>query len=523
MLDYVAVDYPACVQDGMVLDQAEYDEQLDFAQQVRTMLGRLPTSPEHAALLQQAEQLHALLQGKAPGLDVAALTQQLRWHIIRTYHVAIAPHRAPDLTSAARLFQTHCAGCHGTQGHGDGPAGQRLDPPPSDFHDGSRMEQRSVYGLYNTITLGVQGTAMVGFQALQEDERWALAFYVSNFVSSSALRERGTLLWQSGAGRAWFPDLARLTTASVGDVRAQHGDEGVAVLTFLRSRPDLVDIASEAPLAHSARLLHESLAAYRQGQLHTAQQLAISAYVDGFELAEARLDTVARQLRSTVEADMLQYRTLLKSEAPLARVEAQATRLQELLSNAQGMLEATQLSATTSFLSAFVCPFPVYQPWACIPASKDSCCRRYCSALLPACFSIPTTRRRRRADRCLVLLRAPSYAHCLQTPISPRRSPLQGHLHMSKKLVYSDTDNEKHSHLLRTRKVCKKPERQQEVRMAQAPLPRPKHPGSQTLQPIRKRITTADLMQGAREIIVLHRGEQYLLRITKSGKLILTK
>lgn len=41
--------------------------------------------------------------------------------------------------------------------------------------------------------------------------------------------------------------------------------------------------------------------------------------------------------------------------------------------------------------------------------------------------------------------------------------------------------------------------------------------------PQRKRISTADLMQGAREIILLHHGEEYLLRITKSGKLILTK
>jgi hemin uptake protein HemP len=39
----------------------------------------------------------------------------------------------------------------------------------------------------------------------------------------------------------------------------------------------------------------------------------------------------------------------------------------------------------------------------------------------------------------------------------------------------------------------------------------------------RKRITTADLMQGAREVILLHEGEEYLLRITKAGKLILTK
>jgi hemin uptake protein HemP len=39
----------------------------------------------------------------------------------------------------------------------------------------------------------------------------------------------------------------------------------------------------------------------------------------------------------------------------------------------------------------------------------------------------------------------------------------------------------------------------------------------------RRRISTADLMQGAREVIIIHEGEEYVLRITKTGKLILTK
>lgn len=41
--------------------------------------------------------------------------------------------------------------------------------------------------------------------------------------------------------------------------------------------------------------------------------------------------------------------------------------------------------------------------------------------------------------------------------------------------------------------------------------------------PSRQRIASTELIQGARELIILHHGEEYLLRITKSGKLILTK
>ena len=59
--------------------------------------------------------------------------------------------------------------------------------------------------------------------------------------------------------------------------------------------------------------------------------------------------------------------------------------------------------------------------------------------------------------------------------------------------------------------------------MVQIPEPRRELPAVPGVSLSRQRITTLDLMQGAREIIILHQGEEDLLRITKTGKLILTK
>jgi hemin uptake protein HemP len=42
-------------------------------------------------------------------------------------------------------------------------------------------------------------------------------------------------------------------------------------------------------------------------------------------------------------------------------------------------------------------------------------------------------------------------------------------------------------------------------------------------RPPRQRVSTADLMRGGRELVLLHDGQEYILRITKTGKLILTK
>ena len=354
MLDYMAVDYPEFVQEGVVLDEAEYKEQVEFSQQVQSMLTQLPAHPDQPDLLHQAAQLIALIQAKSPGPEVAALASQLRWGVIRAYNVEVAPKRPPALRTAAPLYQAQCSACHGPQGQGDGPAAASLDPPPSNFHDHQRMDQRSVDSLYSTITLGVQGTGMSSFQTLNEDERWALAFYVSNLASRETDLKRGAELWRSGLGRTWFPDLASVATATASDVKAAHGDDAVRVLDYLRGHPELVVAAAEPPLAQSSRLLRESLEVYRRGQAEAAQELAVSAYLDGFEPVEASLDAVDRRLRTTVEAEMLRYRGMLKGREPIAAVEAQAGRIQELLAEAQRLLDGTQLPAGAAFLSAFV-------------------------------------------------------------------------------------------------------------------------------------------------------------------------
>lgn len=51
----------------------------------------------------------------------------------------------------------------------------------------------------------------------------------------------------------------------------------------------------------------------------------------------------------------------------------------------------------------------------------------------------------------------------------------------------------------------------------------PTSPEDDPASPEIRRINTADLFQGSREIILLHNGEDYRLRLTRADKLILTK
>jgi high-affinity iron transporter len=318
------------------------------------MIGGLPARPERAALEARAAGLLAAIRAKRPGEEIAAIASDLRRRVIDVYEVRVAPRQAPDLRSAAADFEAQCAICHGAAGRGDGPAAPGLTPPPADLTDAARMGEHSVFGIYNTITLGIKGTAMTGFASLGEAQRWALAFYVSGLAAPDAARERGATLWKRGVGRSELRDLRALVMATPREVSARAGADAAAVLAFLRSDPGALASGRESPIDFSARLLAESLDAYRQGDAARAHQLAVTSYLEGFELVEAPLDAVDGGLKTRVEAEMLRYRTMIQSRAPRDAVETQARAIASLLDSARGRLDAARLSPITTFASALV-------------------------------------------------------------------------------------------------------------------------------------------------------------------------
>ncbi len=354
LLDYIAVDYAGAVQDGKVADADEYKEMQEFAGQARALIAGLSEDPARPALQKAAVALATRVEGKAPAAEVAAQAQALRQEVARTYRVAVAPRQAPDLARGAQLYAQQCAACHGASGRGDGPAGQGLDPAPSNFHDLGRMSRRSIHGLYNTITLGVEGTAMAPFRQLSEEDRWALAFFVANFSVDDTLRARGEALWQAGSRRTDFSDLGRVTGSTAQEVRERGGEDAVAVLAYLRAHPQAVFAGKPAPIEFAHMALARSMEAYRAGARAEAVQLAIQAYLEGFELAEAALRNVDAELLAHTEREMMAYRGLVQAGAAADEVQQQGARVQALLTEAKERLAGTQMAPATTFLASLV-------------------------------------------------------------------------------------------------------------------------------------------------------------------------
>ena len=353
MLDYVSVDYPEFVKDGKVLDEAEYKEQQEFAGQVIELLGKLDGGPQREQILTRANALKGAIDAKAAGAEVSRLATDLRWQVIDAYKLAVAPKRAPEIDRGKALFAAQCAACHGATGRGDGPAGKGLEPPPSNFHDAERMAQRSLYGLYSTISLGVAGTSMQGYSQLSEDERWALAFYTGTLCYRDAELARGKALWESGELARGAGTLRAVSTTTDRAVSERAGADAAAAFAWLKANPASASLGAESPIEYSRRLLGESVAAYRAGRRDEAQRLALDAYLEGFELAEASLDTLDRNLRQEVETQMIAYRDLMRRGEPAENVAKLAERIDGLLEASAEKLGTEGLSPTTAAVSAF--------------------------------------------------------------------------------------------------------------------------------------------------------------------------
>ena len=346
LADYVGVDYPEAVADGKVINPAEYAEMQEFAQRVAEAIDGLPDGEARAELAALAARLVQLVQDKDAPAAVAETTRSIRNLVMQSYPVVTMPRVRPNLERAAQRYQAACAACHGSEGYGDGPAAAGLEPPPTDFHDAARGRQRSLYGLYNTITLGVSGTSMAGFSQLSDEERWALAFYVGGLYADAATLTAGSEAARQGK-RLSLQDVVTRAPAELSKDEA-------AIAVWLRQSPAPLFAGRADPIETALARLAQSAEAYAAGDRQRAGSLAISAYLDGFELAEAGLANVDARLVTQVEEAMIGYRAAVSRNAPVDAVRARADEIALLLGKAQRTLHNANLTPSLAFLSALV-------------------------------------------------------------------------------------------------------------------------------------------------------------------------
>ena len=383
---------------GRLISRDEYAEAVDFLKDARTTATRLPGDRIGTATT-LLDSIMAAVQAKKAPSALAELNQRFATALGSEAALEL-PKKPIDLAEGARLYAASCASCHGARGMGDGPAGTALNPKPPAIGSAQAMRDVAPAMMFRKVSVGVAGTAMVGFAtALTPEQRWNIVMYLSSLhnapervaegeglftqscaechgasgMGDAALSrslsklpgEIGSFAWQvarsdsqlAAVVRAGMPGTPMPPATQLSDAQVQ------SVVAFLRSLPTRErTIAASAPAqpdsgtavaaaAASMTLLDQSLTAARNGRPSEASDRAFDAY-----LAFEPIETPARARNPGVVATMEKHFADFKG-AIRGNDLASAERARDAIeANMPRVVELTQPpgSGSEAFLQSFL-------------------------------------------------------------------------------------------------------------------------------------------------------------------------
>jgi len=352
LLDYISRDYPTAVQNGKVIDAGEFSEMQEFSDKVFAIIKSSNLQDEtKTTVLSSLKNLTLLIKSKASHQEIAVVIGRIRQKIIKATGIKTAPLVWPNIKNGKNLYIQNCTPCHGVGGAGNGNLAAGLTPSPTNFLNDTLMREISPFQAYNTIKLGVQGTAMLSFASLSDKEAWDLAFYIKSLrFESKPDNESG--LQQSFEQANAHVNLQEVATLSDVELlkRLEPNNQNAKLsLAVLRTQSPR-DVSRVSTLNKAKIYLKNALRNYTSGKYSIAREDALAAYLEGIEPSEARLKANDPTFTARLEQQMFKIRQLIEQKAEKSKVEVEINNSLDMIDQAEEMMQDNKLNYWLAFV-----------------------------------------------------------------------------------------------------------------------------------------------------------------------------
>ena len=141
MLDILAKEYKLAIENGTVVNPAEYEESRIFLEQsferYQTIIGYMPNLKNSEVLKKKFTALRAAIKNKHDPSEITIAANTISSQLLKELGIEISklPTRAINIENGKTIFKANCTICHGITGGGDGPLSSKIDPVPAVLSD----------------------------------------------------------------------------------------------------------------------------------------------------------------------------------------------------------------------------------------------------------------------------------------------------------------------------------------------------------------------------------------------------
>lgn len=356
LIDYIGSDYSNAVKDGKVINVNEYAEMNEFISKAIGLFNKADIKINLQGRIEIAgklEKLKSLIEDKSSEEEVFNYATKIKTTILKLNLIEVSPASWPDIQKGKIIFQLNCASCHGEKGNGEGIAGRFLNPKPANFLNDTLMNNLSPFQIYNTIRLGISGTAMVPINQLTDKEVWDAAFYVSSLRYQNKYKlTKDSLekLHNIALAKTSLEEVSILSDKLL--IKRLGGNKKADTLNLTALR--LYDTNSDKNLSINISLLYlkDVLTFYEKNEYDKAGDQALAAYLEGIEPFEQQLQAINSELKNELESAMYKLRGDIKNHEPSEIIQNDITKAKTLITEASTAIKDKNYTFGFAFILA---------------------------------------------------------------------------------------------------------------------------------------------------------------------------
>jgi len=349
LLDYVSQDYSRAVNNGEVINNAEYSEMIEFTVESTSLFDSITYKININNKNQIAQQLSSLLtsiQHRKNKEEIATNAQQIKILILQLNLIDISPEQYPDIAKGKKIFTASCQSCHGIYGAADGPLSKSYNPAPVNFQNDSLMQLISPLQVFNTARLGVRGTGMRAFNELSDKELWDVSFYIKSLRFQnkfSSEQDSFNKIYNRIQSFVTLSDIAHLSDKELKQKSGNHSDFAIAAIRLHKAG------TGSNSFEAAFNYLADALSFYKNNNSAVAEEKALYAYLEGIEPYEQQLNAVDNSIVSELENKMNEVRSAIKNNKDEQEVEQKITDAKSSINKAKVLLGEQTYSFWFSF------------------------------------------------------------------------------------------------------------------------------------------------------------------------------